>query len=79
MLFCVSSLQKEADMGAYTHRFNRNGDTVDSICHDCFRTVGTATREADLEVLEQRHTCSPDDQLRFNPLSEAIKLGPPSN
>ena len=63
---------------AFTHRFNRNGDTVDSICHVCFRTVGTATREADLETLEQRHACSPDDELRFNVLSEARKLGPPS-
>ena len=65
-------------MGPFTHRFNHKESTVDSICHVCFRTVGTATREADLEPLEQRHACSPDDELGFNVLSEARKLGPPS-
>lgn len=54
--------------GAFTHRFNRDS-TVDSICHVCFRTVCTATREADLEAVEQRHVCGPNDKLRYDVLS----------
>ena len=57
----------------FSHRFNRDG-TIDSICHCCFRTIGTVTLEADLEALETRHVCNPADVLRLNLLAEESML-----
>jgi len=59
---------------AFTHRFNAGDGTVDSICHCCFKTVATATRESDLVVPEQRHSCDPNSELRFRLIAEAAAL-----
>lgn len=48
----------------FTHRFNRNG-TIDSICRQCFRTVGSATMQSDLESLEEMHRCLSEHEARF--------------
>ena len=42
----------------FVHRVNRDG-TYDSICRECFVTVATELREADLEPLENQHLCDP--------------------
>ena len=47
----VSTLQ-------FAHRINDDG-TIDSICCDCFVTVGTESSEADLERVEHDHACHP--------------------
>jgi len=47
----------------FTHRHNFGG-TVDSICHQCFRTIATAEHEADLERVEQDHVCNLKDVRR---------------
>lgn len=44
----------------FAHRANGDG-TYDSICRACFQTVGTVSREADLDKPEQDHQC--DQQL----------------
>ena len=49
----------------FSHRFNTADGTVDSICHRCFQTVATASREDDLEIPEERHTCDPAAELRY--------------
>ncbi|WP_109486888.1 hypothetical protein [Occallatibacter savannae] len=59
---------------AFTHRFNTGDGTVDSICHRCFHTVAIASRESDLQTLEQKHVCDPEDKLRFELIAEAAKL-----
>jgi len=75
VLLLVTSSRKCVDMDrAFTHRFNSGDGTVDSICHRCFRTVATATREADLQTAEQKHACAPEDKLRFELIAEATKL-----
>ena len=38
---------------------NRDG-TIDSICPLCYRTIGSAIWEADLERMEQMHMCEPE-------------------
>lgn len=42
----------------FAHRFNPDG-TVDSICRQCFITVDSKKREADLAPSEHRHVCDP--------------------
>lgn len=42
----------------FMRRTNTNG-TMDSICRECFETVATAGKEADLDGPEQRHVCDP--------------------
>jgi len=56
---------------SFTHRFNDGVKTIDSICRDCFRTVATATQEADLKEAEKRHSCEPEDRLRLDLFVEA--------
>jgi len=58
---------------AYSHRFRPDGG-IDSICHRCFLTVGTVAREADLESVERKHACNPEDRLRSEILAEESKL-----
>jgi hypothetical protein len=48
----------------FVHRKNDNG-TFDSICRNCFVTVGTAKLEAELEPKERDHICIPLDLKRF--------------
>lgn len=62
----------------FSHRFNAGDGTVDSICHRCFKTVAIATREADLEIPEQKHTCDPEAELRYDLRAEAAKLMRPN-
>ena len=58
----------------FTHRFNDRAHNFDSICHLCFRTVVTATQEADLEQAEKRHSCEPEDKRRFDLFGEAATV-----
>lgn len=57
----------------FSHRFKANG-SIDSICHRCFATVGTAFEAADLERIEDRHTCIPSEQSRYDVMLEEAKL-----
>lgn len=57
----------------FSHRFNLDG-SIDSICHRCFATIGTAFQEADLERLEEVHACNPEEELRFHLMAEEAKL-----
>ncbi len=43
---------------AFAHRDNPGG-TTDSICRQCFATVGTSAWEAELERAELDHKCDP--------------------
>jgi hypothetical protein len=53
------------------HRTNPDG-TIDSICPRCFATIGTSTREFELQKLEVNHVCN-TLQLKF---FEEIKKKP---
>jgi hypothetical protein len=44
--------------GPFPHRTNGDG-SIDSICPQCFRTVGTSTYQADLDAIEASHVCDP--------------------
>lgn len=52
------------DHDKFSHRPNWDG-TFDSICRECFVTVATAKREADLEKPEKMHACDPWTRQRF--------------
>ena len=43
---------------SFLRHVNANG-TVDSVCRNCFATVATATKEAELEEPERTHVCDP--------------------
>ena len=58
---------------AYSHRFKPDG-TIESICHRCFMTIGIVTREADLEMVEHKHICNPEEKLRSDLRVEESKL-----
>jgi len=50
-----------ADFGEqreFPHRVNGDG-TFDSICPQCYVTIGTSTWEAELERMEAAHVCDP--------------------
>ena len=57
----------------FSHRVNRGG-SIDSICHTCFMTIGTATGESELESMENAHSCNPNETLRREVLAEEAKL-----
>ena len=40
----------------FAHKPNPDG-SIDSICPNCFRAVGSSTVESELSVLEKAHTC----------------------
>jgi len=68
----------------FTQRLNNRDGMVESICHGCFKTIGTAIDEADVEAAEQRHACDPEQKLRFELRTEAANYGqfspePPKN
>jgi len=42
----------------FAHRINEDG-TVDSICRECYMTIGTAASASGLESLERNHHCNP--------------------
>jgi hypothetical protein len=42
----------------FAHRYNPDG-TIDSICRECYTTVGTAASTVELEILERNHNCNP--------------------
>ena len=44
----------------FTHRHNDDG-TVDAICLQCYRTVGTAKTTEDLAESQRSHECAEDD------------------
>lgn len=58
----------DASKPNFAHRANRDG-TFDSICRDCFITVATQQREADLEKPEREHVCDSWvlDKFKNNP------------
>ena len=43
-------------LSPYSHRKNENG-TTDSICLNCFRTVGTSVSTTELQRVEWQHSC----------------------
>jgi hypothetical protein len=55
----------------FSHRHNVDG-TIDSICHCCFRTVGTTFQEADLKTQEDHRRCLPEHLMRFQSHSEEL-------
>ncbi|HXE06719.1 MAG TPA: hypothetical protein VN612_02400 [Acidobacteriaceae bacterium] len=61
-------------MGAFVHRDNHPLNCFDSICMQCFRTVGTRKREAELAEDELAHVCRKEDLARLRSL--ASKSGP---
>ena len=58
----------------FVHRMNRDG-TVDSICRECFITVATSQREADLQEPEYKHACDSWTVERFKKL-KSPEIGP---
>ena len=42
----------------FVHRDNQDG-TIDSICSECFTTIGTSTSAVELEAMERKHHCNP--------------------
>jgi hypothetical protein len=40
----------------FPHKPNPDG-SIDSICPDCFRTVGSSTEESELSTFEAAHIC----------------------
>lgn len=58
---------------AYSHRFRPDG-SIESICYRCLMTIGTVTREADLEFLERNHVCNPQEKLRSDLVAQRSKL-----
>jgi hypothetical protein len=59
---------------SFSHRFNDRVNTIDSICLDCFKTIATATHEADLDEAEKRHSCVAEDRLRLDLFVEAATI-----
>ena len=49
----------------FPHRMNKDG-TTDSICPQCFTTIGCSTWEADLDRMEAAHLCDPARLASFN-------------
>jgi hypothetical protein len=54
---------------SFTHRFNPDG-TYDSICRNCFRTVGHAKAERALVPEEGTHVCNMVDLLWIGQIRE---------
>jgi hypothetical protein len=48
----------------FAHRANRDG-TFDSICRQCFITIASSVREADLDAPEKNHMCDPAQLWQF--------------
>ena len=59
----------------FPHRDNQDG-SIDSICPRCFVTVGTSSREADLERIEASHVCDPAILTHYQEQSETTKKQP---
>jgi len=57
----------------FSHRFRPDGN-IEFICHRCFLMGGPVTHEVDLDPLERRHACNPEDSLRSGWLAEESKL-----
>jgi hypothetical protein len=49
----------------FPHRMNKDG-TIDSICPQCFVTIGCSTWEADLDRMEAAHICEPARLASFS-------------
>lgn len=62
----------------FVHRVQRNG-TVDSICDQCFITVGTTAAESELQLLENAHICEPARIAYYHHVDLAIKRPPVSD
>jgi hypothetical protein len=43
---------------AFTRRFFEDEETIISSCNYCFLPIGESSHEAELEALEQLHTCA---------------------
>jgi hypothetical protein len=56
----------------YPHKRNKDG-SYESVCMNCFQTVGTSQSEEELTELDKAHTCSP------SPLSQRGTRRPVSN
>ena len=59
----------------FPHRINSDG-TIDSICDQCFVTVGTSTAEPELKELEAAHACEPSRVAYYHRLDPTAKRPP---
>jgi len=59
----------------FPHRINSDG-TIDSICDQCFVTVGTSTAEPELRELEAAHACEPARVAYYHRLDLKAKRPP---
>lgn len=49
----------------FLHRVNADG-TINSICHQCFRTIANVRDQTGLEQLEREHICDPKDIMHWH-------------
>lgn len=59
----------------FPHRVNSDG-TIDSICDQCFVTVGTSVHESDLPQFEGTHACEPARLAYYRQLNFTSKRPP---
>ena len=63
----------------FVHRDNHRASFYDSICTQCFRTVGTRPSESELAGDELQHTCSRKVLQRLAEKTRCTEAGvPPS-
>jgi len=62
----------------FPHRINCDG-TIDSICDQCFATVGTSSSELELASLEAVHACEPARIAYYKEINEFTKRPPESH
>ncbi len=54
-----------AGKARFAHRLT-DDNRFESICLQCFRTVGSATLEPGLDNAEAKHVCLPEDVIRLH-------------
>jgi len=59
----------------FPHRINSDG-TIDSICDQCFATIGTSIAESELKQLEATHTCEPARVAYYHHIQPTAKRPP---
>lgn len=58
----------------FAHR-RINSARFESICLQCFRTVGISDAESGLERIEARHVCSQEDLIQLHSRMEPKSIG----
>ena len=59
----------------FPHRINSDG-TIDSICDQCFATVGISASDSDLKQLEAAHICEPARVAYYHQIEFTAKRPP---